>query len=159
MLASMFVYGGINAVRHPEPLAVRAKPVTDRVTALLEQVAPQLPVPTDGPTMVRLNGAVHIGAGLALATGRAPRLAALVLAATMPATTAGGHAFWRESDPTIRRQQTTNFLKNVSMTGGLLLAAVDTEGRPGLAWRARHATRDVRRQAKHLKREAKLAVK
>jgi hypothetical protein len=39
--------------------------------------------------------------------------------------------------------------------GGLLLAAVDTEGRPGVAWRARHAAHDVRREAQHLGRQAR----
>ena len=47
------------------------------------------------------------------------------------------------------------------MLGGLLLAAVDTEGKPGLAWRARRAAADVRREAKQVakdaRREAKLA--
>ena len=38
---------------------------------------------------------------------------------------------------------------------GLLLAAVDTEGKPGVAWRAKHAVGTARREAKHLKREAK----
>ena len=48
------------------------------------------------------------------------------------------------------------------MLGGLILAAVDTEGRPSLAWRARHAghhaaagTRRTRRAAK---RNARLAA-
>jgi hypothetical protein len=47
------------------------------------------------------------------------------------------------------------------MLGGLLLAAVDTEGKPGVAWRARRAAADVRREAKVLaksaRREARLA--
>jgi putative oxidoreductase len=30
-------------------------------------------------------------------------------------------------------------MKNVALLGGLALAAIDTEGRPGLAWRASHA--------------------
>ena len=42
-----------------------------------------------------------------------------------------------------------------------MLAAVDTEGKPGVAWRARRAAADVRREAKGLartaRREAKLA--
>jgi hypothetical protein len=46
------------------------------------------------------------------------------------------------------------FFKNVSMVGGLLLAGVDTEGRPGVAWRARRAARDVRREARSLRRQA-----
>ena len=41
------------------------------------------------------------------------------------------------------------------MFGGLLIAAVDTEGKPGVAWRAQHAVGSARREAKHLRREAK----
>ena len=41
------------------------------------------------------------------------------------------------------------------MLGGLLLAAVDTEGKPGVAWRAQHAVGTAKREAKHLRREAK----
>jgi uncharacterized membrane protein YphA (DoxX/SURF4 family) len=159
MLASMFLVGGVNALRDPEKLAVRAKPVLDRVVPLLRQTP--LPVPDDHVTVVRLNGAVHVGAGLALATGRAPRVSAAVLAASLVPTTLGGHRFWEEQDPTARTQQRLNFFKNLSMLGGLLIAAGDTDGRPGVAWRARRAARDARREAKHLaataRREAKLA--
>jgi len=41
------------------------------------------------------------------------------------------------------------------MMGGLLLAGVDTEGKPGVAWRARRAARDVRREARHLQQQAR----
>jgi hypothetical protein len=48
------------------------------------------------------------------------------------------------------------------MLGGLIIAAGDTEGKPGVAWRARRAARDARREAGHLagtaRREAKLAA-
>ena len=86
MLASMFVVGGVNALRNADKLAVRAKPVTDRVAPFLKPSP--LPVPSDPATLVRLNGAVHVAAGLALATGRAPRLSSAVLAATLVPTTA-----------------------------------------------------------------------
>ena len=69
---------------------------------------------------------------------------------------------WEEKDPQAKAQQRIHFFKNVSMLGGLLLASVDTVGKPGLAWRARHAAKDARREARHLagtaKREAKLAA-
>jgi putative oxidoreductase len=159
LLASMFLVGGVNALRNPQMLAVRAKPVLDRVAPLLQQSP--LPVPADHETIVRLNGAVHVGAGLALATGRAPRVSSAVLAATLVPTTLGGHRFWEEQDPAVRTQQRLNFFKNLSMLGGLLIAAGDTDGRPGVAWRARRAAKDARREAKHLaasaRREAKLA--
>jgi len=161
MLASMFLVGGVNALRNAEQLAARAKPVTDRLLPMLSKAAPQVPVPQDPVTLVRLNGAVQVGAGLALASGRAPRLSSAVLAATLVPTTAAGHRFWEEQDPTAKSQQRMHFFKNVSMLGGLLIAAGDTDGKPGVAWRTRRAAKDARREAKHLaaaaRREAKLA--
>jgi uncharacterized membrane protein YphA (DoxX/SURF4 family) len=161
MLASMFLVGGVNALRNADELAARAKPVTDRLLPMLTKAAPQVPVPKDPVTLVRLNGAVQIGAALTLATGRAPRLSSAVLAATLLPSTAAGHRFWEESDPTAKAQERTHFFKNVSMLGGLLIAAGDTEGKPGVAWRARRAAKDARREAKHLaataRREARLA--
>ena len=56
-------------------------------------------------------------------------------------TTYAGHRFWEEKDKTQRANQQIHFFKNVSMFGGLLIAAVDTEGKPGVAWRAKHARR------------------
>ncbi|MBK6501203.1 MAG: hypothetical protein IPG03_02165 [Candidatus Microthrix sp.] len=49
------------------------------------------------------------------------------------------------------------FEKNASILGGLLLATVDTEGRPGLGWRARRAAKDTERMVNTAQREAKLA--
>jgi hypothetical protein len=39
--------------------------------------------------------------------------------------------------------------------GGLLIAGVDTEGKPGVAWRARRAAKDVRREARTLAHQAR----
>ena len=163
MLASMFVVGGVSAIKNSEWAASQAKPITDRIVPMVKRVAPTAPIPTDAEALVRINAATQIAAGLALATGRAPRLSALVLAGTLVPTTIAGHRFWEESDPTLKSQHKIHFFKNVSMLGGLIIAGLDTEGRPGLAWRAKHAASDVRREAKHVgraaKREAKLARK
>jgi uncharacterized membrane protein YphA (DoxX/SURF4 family) len=67
------------------------------------------------------------------------RPAALVLAGSLIPTTLAGHRFWDAPDPETRRQQTIQFLKNVAMFGGLLLAAADTGGRPSVPWRAKRA--------------------
>jgi uncharacterized membrane protein YphA (DoxX/SURF4 family) len=162
MLASMFVVGGIEALRNASSLAAKAAPVTDKITPLAEKAAPQAPIPTDPATLIRINGAAQIGAGLLLASGRAPRLSSTVLAASLVPTTAAGHRFWEEDDPATRANQRIHFFKNVSMFGGLLIASVDTEGKPGVAWRARRAARDARREAGRLaataRREAKLAA-
>ncbi len=161
MLASMFVVGGVHALRNAPALAAKAGPVTDKLVPLLQKAAPQLPIPTDPAMLIRINAATQIASGLTLATGRAPRLSAAVLAATIVPTTFGGHRFWELDDPTARTQQRLHFFKNVSMLGGLVIAAGDTDGKPGVAWRARRVAKDARREAKHLgrtaRREAKLA--
>ena len=76
-------------------------------------------------------------------------------------TTLAGHRFWAESDPAAKKMQPMQFFKNLVLTGAMIIAAGDTDGKPGLAWRTRRAAKDARRQAKHLasatRREAKLA--
>jgi putative oxidoreductase len=154
MLASMFVAGGLDALLHAQSKVPKAEKVTDQVPTLAEKIAPGLPVPTDPATLVRINGGAQVLAGLTLATGRLPRISALVLATTLAPTTYAGHPFWEEKDKAARSAQRTQFFKNISMMGGLLLASVDTEGKPGVAWRARRAARDVRREARHLRQQA-----
>ena len=162
MLASMFVVGGVNALRNVETRAKAAVPVTDKLIPLAERALPNAPIPTEPATLVRINAIAQIGAAAMLATGRAPRLAATVLAVSLVPTTAAGHRYWEETDATQRANQKIHFFKNVSMLGGLIIASGDTEGKPGVAWRARRAAKDARRGAGHLagsaRREAKLAA-
>ncbi len=161
MLATIFVAGGINALRNTEGHAAKAKKLTDKVVPVAQQAVPKAPIPTDPATLVRINAGAQILAAAALATGRAPRLSATVLAASLVPTTLAGHAFWNETDPQAKNAQRLQFYKNTSVFGGLLLAAVDTEGKPGRAGGARRAATDVRREAKQVaktaRREAKLA--
>jgi uncharacterized membrane protein YphA (DoxX/SURF4 family) len=146
MLASMFLVGGYGSLKYADALATAAKPVNDRIRGWAEKRLP-VEVPDD-VTLVKVNGVTHLAAGAMLATGRMPKLSSLVLAGTMVPTTLAGHRFWEEQDPQARNQQMQHFFKNVSMMGGLLIAARDLEGRPGLAWRTRRAAKDARRQAK-----------
>ena len=130
MLAGMFVYGGIDAVRHPESKAEKAERV-------IMPIAEGFGASEEVTDWVRFNGAVQVTAGLTLALGKRPRLSALVLAGSRVPTTLAGHRFWEEDDSGKRTAQRIQFLKNVSMLGGLLLAVADTEGRPSISWRAR----------------------
>lgn len=172
MLGAMFIRSGYDAVRHPERLAERAKPVTDRLAPVITAIDPHLP--TDATTLVRANGAAQLAGGVLLATGVAPRPSAALLAASLVPTTLAAHRFWEYSDPEQRAQHRTHFYKNVSMLGGLIVAALDTEGRPGLVWRTSHlaehaeksarraaraTARSTRRAAKTTARETKLAVR
>jgi uncharacterized membrane protein YphA (DoxX/SURF4 family) len=159
MLASVFVVSGVNAVKNPAKLALRAKKVTDQVGPTLQQIHPK--IPTDAETLVRLNGAVHVG-GLAMLTP-AKRLGAAALAISLVPTTVAGHAYWEFEDPADRAQQRTHFFKNLGLLGGLILAAVDNDGKPSLSWRAHHAAgtaeRSVRRAAQNTKSKARVARK
>ena len=160
LLASMFIYGGVNALRNAQSHGAKAEPVTDKITELADRVAPQLPLPHDPVTLVRLNAGVQLLAAASLATGRMPRLSAAVLATSLVPTTLAGHRFW-EAPAETRKQQQLHFFKNLSLLGGLLIAAGDTNGKPGVAWRTQRAARDARRGAGHLagtaRREARLA--
>lgn len=158
MLATIFITGGLDALRNPKPQV----PAADDVAPPIAQQIPGLPA-EDTEQLIKINAGVQIAAGTLLALGRFPRLSAFALAATLIPTTAAGHRFWEESDPEQKADQQMHFAKNVSLLGGLLLAAVDTEGRPGLAWRASHAadhlSRGSRRLGRTARREAKMASK
>lgn len=140
MLASIFILQGFDSMMNPERVASRAEPV---VRPLAERV-PLIPSETE--QAVRLNGAVQFAGGLLLGMGRLPRLSALAVAATLVPTTLAGHRFWDIDDKQERAAQRIQFLKNLSLLGGLLLAAVDTAGDPSLAWRAQHAVQSSRRE-------------
>ena len=120
MLAGIFVHGGLEAFRDPKSKARRAETVAPKI-------ADAAGVDADTVQLVRLNGAVQVGAGIALALGVLPRLAALTLAGSLVPTTLAGHRFWEEEDPAAEAQQTTHFLKNVGLLGGLLM--VVSEGK------------------------------
>ncbi|MGH8884694.1 MAG: DoxX family protein [Egibacteraceae bacterium] len=158
MLASMFLAGGLDALRNPEPKVPMAQTVAPKVAAAL----PGLP-DYDTALLVRINGGVQVGAGTLLAFGRFPRLSALALAASLAPTTAAGHRFWEYDDRAARQEQRIHFFKNLSMLGGLLLATMDTEGKPGLGWRTRHAAEHAvehaEAAARRSRREIRLAAK
>lgn len=166
MLAAIFVIHGARTVKDPDPLVPVAKPVTDRAVPALKKAAPEpiaARIPESPRTLVRLNGAVQLAGGVALITGKYRRAGALALAGTMVPTTLAGHAFWEQQDPEQRGEQQIHFLKNLGLLGGLLITAVDTEGKPGLAWRAQHGTKQGTKKAtkasKSASRQARREVK
>jgi uncharacterized membrane protein YphA (DoxX/SURF4 family) len=147
MLGAIFVASGARTLANPEHNLQQAKPVTDLIAPILERANPNLP--TDTRTLVRINGIVQVAGGLLLATRWGRRPAAAALAASLVPTTFAGHPFWTHDDPAQRRGQEIHFMKNVGLFGGLLLAAGDTEGRPGLRWRAARMVGDSRRSMQH----------
>lgn len=175
LLSAIFVSGGVNALRQLEGHTQAVKPWLDENVAKYADSLPES-VPTDARTLVQIDAGVKIGAGAALAFGKAPRVAALLLLGSLTATTAAAHRFWEESEQERRDDQLVHFLKNCGLAGGLLLAAADTHGKPSAAWLARHgahmagkrmslaghaaelyAAQTLKHNTKHAKRGAKRA--
>lgn len=151
LLAATFISGGLSTLRNP----AERVPSADRVVSPLASRLPQL---SDTEQVVKVDAAAKVVAGSLLALGKLPRLSATVLAASIVPTTIAGHPFWEERDPARRNQQRLHFLKNAGLLGGVLLAAVDTEGRPSLGWWARRTPRIVRHSASGLRRDAEHAL-
>ncbi|MGH8970986.1 MAG: DoxX family protein, partial [Actinomycetes bacterium] len=64
MLASVFISGGLEALRNPEPKVPAAQDVAPPIAAKLPYL------PEDPESLVKINGAVQVGAGTLLALGR-----------------------------------------------------------------------------------------
>ena len=161
MLASFFVVQGVKAVLNPEPLVADADPFAKAFVPLAQKVAPPSVagyLPEDTKTLVRITGAAQIVGGLMLATGIGRRLGAGVLGLSMvPHVIASKPS--KNSTAEEREIAKSHLLRNVALLGGAILASLDTQGRPSLAWladdrRQRLAT-DAERTAKHLTGTAK----
>ncbi|MFD3698911.1 DoxX family membrane protein [Streptomyces sp. NPDC058646] len=151
LLAAPFVTGGLRTLRRPEVVAETAQPVIRALGKRIPALA------GDPKQLIRVTGTIQTAAGLMLATGRAPRLAALTLAATLVPTSLTAHAFWTVEDPKERARQRAHFLTDLSALGGLLIAAADTHGKPSLAYRSRHALDHVH-PVETVRRPAKVAA-
>ncbi|WP_033291362.1 DoxX family protein [Amycolatopsis jejuensis] len=157
LLASIFISGGINALRDAQGHAKTAEPFITDTFDKVEGLVPDQ-VPRDPVTLVRIDAAVKIGAGLALASGKAPRLAAVALLGSLVPTTLATHRFWALENPAEKQAQQVQFIKNASLAGGLLLAAGDTAGKPSLGWRARRAAKKAGKRAEKLGKRAEKSL-
>ena len=149
LLAASFVQEGLDAVLHPGKRAEQARPI-------VQAVARPLGLPEDPELFIRANGAVMLGAGALFALGRLPRLTGLALAATLaPGVYLHAMSLRTEKDGERRKTELDGLVRDLSRLGGALLAAVDTQGRPGLAWRSRHAAEHLGAQAQRTTRRAR----
>ena len=170
LLASSFIYGGIDTLRNPQSRVPGAAPIVAQITEMADKQLP-VEVPKDVEQWVKIDAAVKVGAGSLFALGKLPRLSALLLTGSIVPTTLAGHRFWEHDDPKERFGQLSHFLKNLGLLGGLLIATVDTEGRPSVGWRAKRTAaaaaaaaetsyeKASKRAAKAQKRAAKQAKK
>lgn len=155
MLASYFLAEGANLLRRPQEAAKEAAP-------FVEMASRQAGLPNDPELVARSSGAAQLLGGTLLATGRLPRAGAALLAGALAPSTYVHQAFWAESDPQAKARKKATFLRNVAMMGGVILAAVDTAGKPSLRWRAVRGaaglSRSARREARLLRSQAQNAL-
>lgn len=143
LLAAVSVANGVETLINP-------KPKIEAATPLLAKGQGMLPTnqPVDPGLIVQAGAAVKITAGLMMALGWAPRLAATVLAVELIPSTVAEHPFWAGGYPDDRKAHRQHFIKNVGVLGGLLLAI--TAGKPA-------AVKRVKKGAKKLARKARKA--
>ena len=137
LLSVAFIGQGANSLLNPKAAAEAAAPAVDGLQSLPDPVRSN--VPSDPETVARITAAVQVGGGLLLATGKLPRVASAALALTVLPANLGTHTFWNEPDPEIKAQKRQQFLTDLSLVGGLLIASADTAGKPSLGWRGRRA--------------------
>ena len=148
MLASSFVLAGLDKLKNADDTAAQLSP-------LLRRTADALPFQPNEKVVARVIGGTQIGAGVCFALGKSARLAATLLAVI---SVLNGYVEWRSADTSskeARDARRKQLLKNVTLTGGVLLAAVDTAGKPSLAWRAGHLAADAKKSASHLAADAR----
>jgi uncharacterized membrane protein YphA (DoxX/SURF4 family) len=137
LLSVAFIGQGVESLLNPKSAAEAAAPAVDGLQALPDQVSRN--IPADPQTFAQITAGVQIGGGLLLATGKLPRLASAVLAVTVLPANFGSYSFWNEPDPERKAERRREFLKDLSLLGGLMIASADTAGKPSLGWRGRRA--------------------
>jgi uncharacterized membrane protein YphA (DoxX/SURF4 family) len=137
LLSAVFIGQGVETLRNPKVAAAAAEPTMAALRTLPDPVGTK--VPGNPETAARLNAAIQVAGGVLLATGKLPRAASAALAVTVIPGSLGAHLFWNETDPERKAQQRRDFLTDLSLLGGLIIASADTAGRPSLGWRGRRA--------------------
>ena len=117
LTGSTYIKLGYDAARTPGKRVDLAAPTLARI----RKVAP-LP---DDELVVRGNAAVQVAGGAMLAAGVFPRIGAAAVIGSLIPTTFAGHAYWTIEDPAQRKQQQTQFHKNLALLGGLAFALLD----------------------------------
>ncbi len=111
MMSAIFLTGGGEALRNPEPRA---------------QAVDWMGLPQPD-RLVQASSAGLVASGVALALGVREREAAALAFALLVPTTVGGHAFWRAEDEQARRGQRIHFMKNLAILGALLYVATGAD--------------------------------
>ncbi len=116
LLASWFVFGGVRAALEPQKGAEAARPV---VEPLLRDAGIDVPV----DTLVKAHGVATAATAAILALSKTPRMAGVALTGLAAVTVATATPFWRMEEGPEREEALEQFMKNLSLLGGAMLAA------------------------------------
>lgn len=141
MLASSFIFSGLDRLRHADATAAQLAPVLGPLSAAL-------PVEASEKNLARILAGAQVGAGVLLAAGKFSRPAAVVLALTAGLNTVVEYRNANTDTKENRSHRRNQLTKSIGLIGGVLLASVDTEGRPGLAWRTEKLLASGKKSAK-----------
>lgn len=145
MLASVYVLDGADTLLNTEAHVEGTDTLLKRVRSVLpRRYAKQLP--KDPELVARAVGGTKVGAGTLLAFGKLPRISAGTLAVLTVPTILARHAFWETQDKDEKKARRNGFITNVALLGGLAITSVDTEGRPGVKWRASKAAQTANKK-------------
>lgn len=165
LIAGTFIVDGINKVTKPADSAADAEGFTERVTPLVQRVAPagySSWVPENAETWVRIGGVAQIAGGAMFATGIGRRLGAVLLAKASVLNIAIALPS-KDASSAEKKAARPEVLTKVALLGSTLLAAQDLQGNPSLSWRASHTIDKVEKQAsdttEKLSRKAKKSAK
>ena len=152
MLASSFIFSGLDRLRHADATAAQLAPV-------LAPLSAALPVDASEKTLARLLAGAQVGAGILLALGKFSRPAAVVLTLTAGLGTVVEYRTAETTTKENRAHRRNQLTKNIALIGGALLASVDTAGRPGLAWRTEKFIKSGKKTAKTQLKNADKSVR
>lgn len=145
MLASVYIADGADTLLNTQAHVEGTEVVLDRIRYVLPRKYAKR-ISSDPELVTQIIGGTKVGAGSLLALGRAPRLSAAALAAVTVPTILARNAFWETQDSEEKRNRRNGFVTNVALLGGLFITTVDTEGKPGVKWRATKAAQQGKKQ-------------
>jgi uncharacterized membrane protein YphA (DoxX/SURF4 family) len=147
LIASWFVYDGVQHAMDPQLRTVQAEPLLRPLLADTE-----LDVSTQ--TIVRAHAIATVAAAAVLATSKTPRTAGMALTGLAALTFAVQPQFWRMPEGPAREVAQEDFVKNVALLGGAMLAA-SAGHTPGHQRRKKAKRVKARNKAKAAKLKAK----
>lgn len=156
LLASFFIAEGAQAAMDPD-LRLSA---TEKITAAALPLAPSAIadyLPDDPRTWARITGFAQIAGGIGLAMGIARRPCAALLGVSMIPAVMDRPA--KDLPEVERKAARAVHARNLGLFGAVLLAALDTEGKPDLAWRATDAKRRLAKESRRHKRQVKKSAR